>query len=193
MEDIFFREGTSAVLFRCCRRAFSTIEDGIPISDLYITLTYMENSFDLCWKKLWLKFASEEKYKLWGIPLILTLHQIIYSFFLHLFFEICSCQFSTVLWERKSEENYVGLKIKIELSTKYGRAIYESYKSALTNIILFFKDLLKKTFHVIVPKKTSTNQLTPKDSVPMSSVYSRFLSQNCGFVRVKGLLKKGQV
>ena len=111
MEDIFFREGTSAVLFRCCRRAFSTIEDGIPISDLYITLTYMENSFDLCWKKLWLKFASEEKYKLWGIPLILTLKQILYSFFLHLFFEICSCQFSTVLWERKSEENYVGLKI----------------------------------------------------------------------------------
>ena len=85
------------------------------------------------------------------------------------------------IWERKSEENYVGLKIKIELSTKYGRAIYESYKSALTNIILFFKDLLKKTFHVIVPKKTSTNQLPSKDSVSMSSVYSRFLSQNCGF------------
>ena len=46
------------------------------------------------------------------------------------------------LWERKSEENYVGLKIKIELSTKYGRAIYESYKSALTNITFFFLKIL---------------------------------------------------
>ena len=69
------------------------------------------------------------------------------------------------IWERKSEENYVGLKIKIELSTKYGRAIYESYKSALTNIILFFKDLLKKSFHGNVPLKKSMPNLNQPTSI----------------------------
>ena len=97
----------------------------------------------------------------------------------------------------KSEENYVGLKIKFELSTKYGRAIYESYKSALTNIILFFKDPLKKIFHGNVPKKTYMPDFNQPTSIKRFKftdicVFSIFVAKLWGLLVSKDC-KKGQV